>query len=61
MMLEVGRLLWVVCSKMTEVVAEECYPVMCNYIARLCCYLVCNHIEKTLLSRDIFCTNYFEM
>lgn len=60
MMLEVGRLLWVVHSEITEV-AEECYPVMCNYIVRLHCYLVCNYIGKTPLSRDIFCTNYFKI
>lgn len=39
-----------------EVVAEECFPVMCNYIVRLHCYLVYNYIE-TPLSGDILSSN----
>lgn len=39
-----------------EVVAEECFPVMCNYIVRLHCCLVYNYIE-TPLSGDILSSN----
>lgn len=56
MTLEVGRVLWVVRYQIFEVVAEECFPVMCNYIVRLHCYLVYNYI-KTPLSWDILSTN----
>ena len=54
--LVVGRLLWVVRYEIIEVVAEGCFPVMCNYIVRLHCYVVYNYIE-TPLSRDILNTN----
>lgn len=56
MTLEVGRLLWAVRYEIIEVIAEGCFPVMCNYIVRLHCYLVYNYIKRPL-SRDILNAN----